>query len=195
MVSGTKAHAEALTAEIAAVLSPIGLRLAAEKTTVCRIDEGLDFLGMRIRRQRKPGSSKVFIYSWPSKKALASIMAKIKAITRQGTNQPLSALLRQLNAALRGWTVYFRHGCAKATFDYLNRYTWLRVVRWLRRKHKRATWKTLRRRYLALPGHGLVPHDDGLALFNPASVPITRHRYRGTRIANPWTLRPTKATA
>ena len=49
----------------------------------------------------------MFIYSWPSKKALASIMAKIKAITRQATNQPLSDLLRQINAALRGWTVYF----------------------------------------------------------------------------------------
>jgi len=31
----------------------------------------------------------VYVYSWPGKKALASIMAKIKTITRQGTHQPL----------------------------------------------------------------------------------------------------------
>ena len=83
LVSGTKAQAEALKAEVAAVLSPIGLRLAEEKTGVCHINEGFDFLGFRIQRKRKRGSNRVFVYSWPSKKALASIMAKIKAITRQ----------------------------------------------------------------------------------------------------------------
>ena len=126
----------------------------------------------------------MFVYSWPSQKALASIMAKIKAITRQGTNQPLSALLRQINPVLRGWTVYFRHGCSKQTFDYLSRYTWRRVVGWLRRKHRRAAWKSIRRRYLrAVSAHTLVPHDGGIALFNAASgtghpVPLPRHEDR-----------------
>jgi RNA-directed DNA polymerase len=191
MVSGTEAQAEALKVEIAAVLSTIGLRLSEEKTSVCHINEGFDFLGFRIQRKRKRGTNKVYVYSWPSKKALASIMAKVKAITKQGTDQPLSILLRQLNSALHGWAVYFRHGCSKQTFDYLNRYTWLRVVGWLRRKHRRATWKAIRRRYLMLPGNRLVPHDAGTVLFNPASVPVTRYRYRGAKIPNPWTERPT----
>jgi RNA-directed DNA polymerase len=194
LVSGTKAQAEALKIEVAAVLSTIGLRLAEEKTGVCHLNEGLDFLGFRIQRKRKRGSSKVFVYSWPCKKALASIMAKIKTITRQGTNQPLSDLLRQINAALRGWTVYFRHGCSKQTFGYLHRYTWLRVVGWLRRKHRRATWKSIRRRYLATPA-GLVPHDGGVVLFNAGAVPVTRYRYRGTKIPTPWTERTTTTTA
>jgi len=137
----------------------------------------------------------VYVYSWPSKKALASIMAKIKAITKQGTNQPLSILLRQLNSALHGWAVYFRHGCSKQTFNYLAHYTWLRVVGWLRRKHRRATWKAIRRRYLLLPGNRLVPHDAGIVLFNPASVPVARNRYRGAKIPNPWTQRPTTTRA
>jgi len=110
LVSGTEAQAEALKVDTAAVLSTMGLRLSAEKTEVSHIDEGLDFLGFRIQRQAKRGSSKAFVYSWPSKKALASIMAKVKTITRQGTSKPLADLLRQLNAALRGWTAYFRHG-------------------------------------------------------------------------------------
>jgi len=168
MVSGADTHAEALKVEILAVLSTVGLRLSEEKTSVCHINEGFDFLGFRIQRKRKRGSNKVYVYSWPSKKALASIMAKIKAITKQGTNQPLSILLRQLNSALHGWAVYFRHGCSKQTFNYLAHYTWLRVVGWLRRKHRRATWKAIRRRYLLLPGNRLVPHDAGIVLFNPA---------------------------
>jgi RNA-directed DNA polymerase len=160
VVSGTKAQAEALTGDVAAVLSRMGLRLSAEKTGVCHINEGFEFLGFRVQRKRKRGSKKVYVYSWPSKKALASMMATIKAITRQGTNQPLSALLRQINAALRGWTVYFRHGCSKQTFNYLSRYTWLRVVGWLRRKHCRATWKAIRRRYMrSLTARTLVSMD------------------------------------
>ena len=191
LVSGTKAHAEALKVGIGAVLSTIGLRLSEEKTSVCHINEGFAFLGFRIQRKRKRGSNRVYVYSWPSKKALRSIMAKVKAIAKQGTDQPLSLVLRQLNAALHGWAVYFRHGCSKQTFNYLNHYTWLRVVGWLRRKHRRATWRAIRRRYLMLPGKGLVPHDAGIVLFNVASVPVTRYRYRGTKIPNPWTERPT----
>jgi RNA-directed DNA polymerase len=139
LVSGTKAHAEGLKDKVAAVLLPMGLRLSEEKTTIVHIDEGFDFLGFRIQRKHQRGSDKRLVYTWPAKKALASIMAKVKAITRQGTSNPLSDLLRQLNSALRGWTTYFQHGVSKATFKYLSYYTWHRVVGWLRRKYRRST--------------------------------------------------------
>jgi len=45
MVAGTRAHAEALWAETAEVIAPLGLRLSVEKTGVCHLDEGFDFLG------------------------------------------------------------------------------------------------------------------------------------------------------
>jgi RNA-directed DNA polymerase len=44
VVSGTRQHAETLRDEVAAVLSPMGLRLSEEKTTIVHIDEGFDFL-------------------------------------------------------------------------------------------------------------------------------------------------------
>ncbi|MGK2955574.1 MAG: group II intron reverse transcriptase/maturase [Solirubrobacterales bacterium] len=191
MVSGAKAHAEALRDETAAVLSPMGLRLSEEKTMIAHIDEGFDFLGFRIQRQTKRGSNKAFVYTWPSKKALASIMAKVKAITKQGTNHPLSTLLRRLNPVLRGWTSYFRHGVSKATFAYLHQFTWERVVGWLRRKHRRANWKFLRRRYLA---NRWWPEHDGMALFDCRAVPVTRYRYRGAKIPTPWSTETTALT-
>jgi len=192
MVSGTEAHAEGLRAEVAAVLSPMGLRLSEEKTLVVGIDEGFDFLGFRIQRQTKRGSNRAYVYTWPSKKALASIKAKVKTISRQGTNSPLSDLLRRLNPVLRGWTNYFRHGVSKATFAYLHQFTWERVVGWLRTKHRRANWGWLRRRYLA---NAWWPEHDGMALFDCRAVPVTRYRYRGAAITTPWS-RPatTKAT-
>jgi Group II intron, maturase-specific domain len=43
----------------------------------------------------------------------------------------------------------FRPGVSSATFQYLSSYTWGRVMKWLRRKHRRISWKDLRRRYCA----------------------------------------------
>ena len=51
MVTGQRDDAEALWDEVAAVLAPMGLRLSEEKTRVCHIDEGFDFLGWRIQRR------------------------------------------------------------------------------------------------------------------------------------------------
>jgi RNA-directed DNA polymerase len=132
MVAGSKAHAEALQGQVAAVLAPMGLHLAAAKTRTCHIDEGFDFLGFRIQRHRKRGSAKRYVYTYPSKKALVAVKAKVRALTRGTTNQTLAALCAQLNLVLRGWTTYFRHSVAKATFNYLCRYVWRRVTCWLR---------------------------------------------------------------
>jgi len=183
MVHGTRAHAEGLRHEVEAALSSVGLRLNEDKTSVGHIDEGFEFLGFRIQRQVKRGSNKAFVYTWPSRKSLSSIMAKVKAITKQGTNNPLSDLLRQLNGVLRGWTNYFRHGVSKDTFAYLHQFTWRRVVHWLHRKHERANWGFLRRRYLA---NAWWPEHDGVALFDCRAVPVTRYRYRGAAIPSPW---------
>ena len=164
-----------------AVLAPMGLRLSEEKTRIAHIDEGFDFLGFRIQRHPKRGTNKRYVYTYPSKKALASIKAKVEAITRQGTNQPLAGLLRRLNPVLRGWTTYFRTGCPATTFGYLRAYTWRRVVGWLRRKHPGANWKSLRR---ALPAPGGGRRQDGSDV-QPRHGAVTRYRYRGARHPHP----------
>jgi RNA-directed DNA polymerase len=186
MVRGNRDHAEALRDEVAAVLAPMGLRLSEEKTTVCHIDQGFDFLGYRVQRHRKRGTDQHFVYLYPSKKALASIVDKARELTRRGTNPSLEVLLHRLNPVLRGWTNYFRHGVSKATFNYLRAFVWHRVVGWLRRKYRRATWKELRRRHL---GNRWWPEENGVKLFNPASVPVSYYRYRGKNIPAPWPIR------
>jgi RNA-directed DNA polymerase len=182
LVAGDRAHVEALQNEVSAVLSPVGLRLSEEKTRIAHIDEGFDFLGFRIQRHRKRGTAKRFVYTYPSKKALASIKAKVRSMTRGATDQSLTVLLHRLNPVLRGWTNYFRHGVSKATFNYLRAFTWTRVVCWLRHKHRRANWKWLRRHYLPR----WWPAEDEVKLFNPAGVTVTRYAYRAARIPSPW---------
>ncbi|MEV6816967.1 group II intron reverse transcriptase/maturase [Micromonospora sp. NPDC051296] len=183
VLTGTREHAEALREEVADVLATMGLRLSEEKTTVVHIDEGFEFLGFRIQRQTKQGTvNRRYVYVWPSKKALATAKAKVRTITSQGTNKPLADLLRQLNPVLRGWSNYFRHGNSKATFSYLHQFTWRRIIGWLRRKHRRANWKQLRRRYLPR----WWPTDGADTLFDTRKVPVTRYYYRGTKIPAPW---------
>lgn len=185
LVAGTRTDAEKLRTEVAAVLAPMGLRLSDAKTRVCSTDEGFDFLGWRIARQIRRGTKdQRYVYTWPSRKALASVKARVRAITRQGTNHPLAHLLRQLNTVLRGWTYFFRHGASSATFGYLHQFTWRRVICWLRAKFRHANWKELQRRHLPR----WWPTDGELRLFDPAAVAITRYRFRGAAIPSPWEL-------
>jgi RNA-directed DNA polymerase len=107
----------------------------------------------------------------------------VKALCWQDVNLPLGALLHQLNQVLRGWTAYFKHGSSKATFNYLRAYTWKQVFGWLRRKHRRTNWKTLRRTNTS---DGWWPSTDTVTLFNPGAVKISYYAYRGAKIPAPW---------
>lgn len=83
------------------------------------------------------------VYTYPSEKALASIVDRVRTLTRRSSHPTLAALLRQLNPVLRGWCYYLRYGVSKATFGYLDQYTWHRVVRWIRKRHNHTKWAVL----------------------------------------------------
>jgi RNA-directed DNA polymerase len=184
MVAGTRADCEALGDELGGVLAPAGLRLSVEKSRVCHIDEGFDFLGFRIQRRAwhgRPG--KRAIYTYPSKRSLAAVFAKVRTLTRRARHRTLAELLQAINPVLRGWCSYFRHGVSKRVFGYLDHFTWWRIVGWLRKRHLGLNWGTLSRRYL--PGWEI--RDGRTEMFRPRAETVTRYRYRGTRIPKPWT--------
>ncbi len=182
LVHGSRADAEALRSDVAAVLAPMGLGLSAAKTRASHIDEGLDFLGFRIQRRLKPGTTKRVVYTYPSKKALAGIIGRVRALTRRTAHRSLAALLRQLNPVLRGWCTYFQHGVSKATFGYLDEYAWRRVLHWIRRRYRKTKWAVLFRRFYL----NWRPTEDEIVLFQPQTVTVSRYRYRAANIATPW---------
>ena len=103
MVSGSRHHAEALREEVAAVLAPLGLHLAPEKTHTVHIDEGFVFLGHTIRRQRKRGTQKHYVYTKPSTKAIATVKDRVKARTYRSTrHMDLDEMITRLNRSLAG---------------------------------------------------------------------------------------------
>jgi RNA-directed DNA polymerase len=196
MVSGDRGHAEALREEVTAVLAPLGLRLAPEKTSVVHIDEGLVFLGQHVRRQRKRGTQKYYVYTKPSKKAIQSIKDKVNVRTYRSTrHQDLDELLLGLNQLLAGWANYFRYGVSKAVFSAVDHHTWGRLMRWIRAKYAgkhRLGMKELRRRFC---DKGWRFAHNGVVFTGASNVAVKRYSYRGSSIPTPWTPKRTTATS
>jgi len=192
VVDGEPQHAEALREEVADVLATLGLRLSPEKTRVVHIDEGFDFLGYHLRRQRKRGTSKYYVYTKPSRKAIQAIKDKVKVKTYRSTrNQSLDKLLTSMNQTLAGWARYFRYGSSKAVFASIDYYVWGRLMRWIRVKYKgkrtRLGMRQMRRRFC---DKGWRFAYNGVVFTGASSVKVTRYRYRGSKIPTPWTLDP-----
>lgn len=187
LIFGQRADADALWDEVGAVIAPMGLRLSVEKTRVCHIDEGFDFLGWHIqRRDWRSRTGKKAIYTYPSKKALASVVDKVRTLTRRARHRTFADLLRRLNPVLRGWCNYFRHGVSSRTFSYVDHFAFWRVFGWLRKRHPKLNKHTLVRRFM--PGWHV--RAAGIEMFRPRAVAIERYRYRGTKIPSPWSGAP-----
>jgi RNA-directed DNA polymerase len=191
VVNGRPHHAEALHETVAGLLAPLGLRLAPEKTRVVDIDEGFVFLGFLIQRRRKRGTTRHYVYTVPSPKAIKSITDRVSAATYRSTlHQGLDQLLRRLNQLLAGWANYFRHGVSKKTFNAIDSHAWSRIAGWLRRKHG-IRGSQLRR----FCDRNWRFASQGVTFTGASSVPVTRYRYRGANIATPWTPKPAAASS
>jgi RNA-directed DNA polymerase len=193
MVDGTEAHTQALFEEVATVLAPMGLRLSAEKTKVAHLDEGFEFLGFLIQRRRKRGAGSHYIYTFPSKKSIERVEQKMRTLTGRTAQPSPGVMMRSLNQLLRGWCNYFRHGVSKHVFSMLNMLSWRRATRWLRKWHQRVPWRVLRKRYIHHPNRWDVT-AEGVTLFRPSKVAVTRYRYRGAQIPTPWSPTRTPTT-
>jgi RNA-directed DNA polymerase len=187
LVHGTRDDVEALREEITQLLAPLGLRFSETKTRVVAMSEAFDFLGFRVQWKRKYGSNKWHVYTFIADRPIRSLKDKIRALTNRTSQQNPQDVLIRLNQIMRGWANYFKHAVCKHTLHALAHFAWWRVIRWLRTLH-RWKWKDVRR-WLRRPDGRWIPITvDGIELFNLETVPITRYRYRGNTIPNPWTL-------
>ena len=162
-------------------------RVAARraKTQIVHMSEGFDFLGFHIQWGRKRGTNKWYVYTFIAERPIRSVKAKIRALTPRTSQQDLGAVLIRINQIMRGWTNYFQHAVAQRTFSHLQAFTWWRIVQMMRTRH-RWRWKDVRRWLTDRNGRWRPISADGIELFNPEAIPITRYRYRGSKIPNPW---------
>ncbi|MBO0809013.1 MAG: group II intron reverse transcriptase/maturase [Actinobacteria bacterium] len=185
LVHGTREDTEALREEITGVLATLGLRLSEAKTRVVHLSEGFPFLGFRIQWRRKRGTGKWYVYTFIDERPVRLLKAKIRALTHRTSQADLKYVLTRLVQVMHGWANYFRHAVAKRTFGILDHFTWWRVIRMLRTRH-RWRWGDVRRRFTDHNGRWL-PITAGETRLRPISeIPVTRYRYRGSQIPSPW---------
>jgi RNA-directed DNA polymerase len=185
MTNGSKDDAIALKEQAASVLARLGLRFSEAKTRIAHLSEGIDFLGFHLQWRQRRGSGKWYCMTFIADKAFASIKQTIRNLTPRRSPRPLADVIREVNAALRGWTYYFRHAIAGRRFSFLRYFTWRRFVAWQRELH-RWNWTKVKR-WLRRPDGSWRPiAAEGVTVFDPTKVRIERYWYRGTRIPSPY---------
>jgi RNA-directed DNA polymerase len=184
LVHGTRDDVEALREDIAIVLEPLGLRLSPAKTQIVHMSESLDFLGFRIQWRRKRGTSKWYVYTFTADRPVRSLKDKVGALTHRLSQQHPRDVLIRLNQITRGWANYFKHAVCKHTLNNVDNF----VAPGDQLVDAATPLEVARRspRLIGPGGRWRRPAADGIELFNIASTRVTRYRYRGVKIPNPW---------
>jgi group II intron reverse transcriptase/maturase len=133
VICPTRERAEMARTVAEAALARLGLRLHPDKTRIVDLTkgaEGLDFLGFHLRMCRsEKRSDRYYLKSWPSKRAMASIKAKVRQMTdRRYVGFSLDTVVDRLNPVLRGWAGYFRYGNSWKKFQAVNSYVHQRMA-------------------------------------------------------------------
>jgi len=119
----------------------LGLTINREKTKVVNLGqaESLDFLGFTFRYDRDLfGSDKTYLNVTPSKKSLKKARDAIHEETgSKKCFKPTSAVVKDLNTFLRGWSGYFDFGYPRKAFRDLSNYARKRMVTHLNRRSQR----------------------------------------------------------
>lgn len=185
MVFGTREDVDDIREDVAAVLTPMGLRLSPSKTRVVHMSDGFDFLGFRIQWKRKKGTRDTWhVYTFVADRPVRSLKNNIRALTCRKSQKTLGDTLIRINQITRGWAAYFQYAVAKHTFDRLAYFIWWRIVRWTKVK-RRWKWKDVHR-WLRAPTGWRTITASGIELHNIASTSVTRYRRRST-FPTPWT--------
>ena len=102
----------------------MGLRLSPAKTRIVHMSEGFEFLGFRIQWRPKRRTSKWYVYTFISDRAIRSLKAKIRALTRRTSQQDLGYVLTRLNMQSR----YRAPGLLSGTAHVACLVAWLHLI-------------------------------------------------------------------
>jgi RNA-directed DNA polymerase len=139
-----QSQAEEALRRIQEILGALRLELHPHKTKLVGLEvggEGFDFLGCHFRLVQSVFKGRVYLFRWPSHRAMNAVRDRIRKLTnrrRWAGMRDVRDVIALLNPVLRGWGNYFRTGNASRHFNSLDRYVTERLVRLV---GQRAGWK------------------------------------------------------
>jgi RNA-directed DNA polymerase len=133
-----KGSADKALVEMRLMMEKLKLTVNEAKTQVCQLpQERFDFLGYTFGRCYSGETGRAYLGTRPSKRSLTRIIGAIHECTdRRSTWQEAEELVSQINGKLVGWANYFSLGPVSKAYHAIERYTQLRLRRWLCEKHK-----------------------------------------------------------
>jgi RNA-directed DNA polymerase len=147
----TEREARRALAALRALLSELGLEPKQAKTRIVHLregGEGFDFLGFHhryVRGRTRRSRHLTFLARWPSRQAMQHARDRIRELTgRERLLLPIEEVVQDVNAFLRGWAGYFRHGNSARFFDAITRYALARLSLFVAKRHQMPTsygWK------------------------------------------------------
>ena len=151
-----------------------GLTLSEEKTKICHIDDGFDFLGQNIRKYKGK------LLTTPSKKSYKSIMLKIRKVIEASKAGSAGKLIKRLNPMIRGWCNYHKKVISSKVFSKLDFDIFWKILRWANRRHCDKSKKWIKEKYYkTINGRSWIFFGENkqktVTLFSAQSTKIFRH--------------------
>ncbi|MCP4933625.1 MAG: group II intron reverse transcriptase/maturase, partial [bacterium] len=182
-------------------LDSMGLELKPSKTQITHTlnhheeKVGFDFLGFHIRQypvgKTHSGKTsgrypKLLGYKTlikPSEKAIQRHYRVICAVIDANLATPQARLIGQLNPVIRGWTNYYATVVSKDVFEKLSHLTFVKLLRWAKRRHSTKPSKWIVHKYWRLEtGSWNFAPKECVSLIRHYQTPIQRHiKVRGNK--------------
>jgi len=130
----TRAQANEALRRLGIIMARLRLRLHPEKTRIVELGlgkQGFVFLGCYMRLVLSHFKHRVYLFRWPSPKAMNRIRERIRELTdrrRWAGIKDIREVILEVNPVLRGWGNYFRTGNASNKFQQVDLYVRDRLV-------------------------------------------------------------------